>query len=67
MELNAGKCFVLNITRKYIRSNNAYNLHDSTLQTVESTTYLGVDISNNLIWFPHIDKVVKMVIGLLVL
>ena len=59
MEFNAGKCFVLNITRKRIRSNNTYNLHNTTLQTVESTTYLGVEISNNLNWSPHIDKVVK--------
>jgi hypothetical protein len=59
MEFNPGKCFVLNITRKRNRMYNSYLLNNTDLQTVETTTYLGIEISNTLNWSPHIDKVAK--------
>ena len=59
MEFNPGKCFVLNITRKRNRLRNSYRLHSTELQTVETTSYLGIEISNTLNWSPHIDKVTK--------
>ena len=59
MEFNPDKCFVLNITRKRKPSLNKYNLHNTQLQTVNTTTYLGVEISNDLRWSHHIDKITK--------
>ena len=59
MEFNPDKCFVLNITRKRKPSLNTYNLHHTQLQTVNTTTYLGVEISNDLRWSHHIDKITK--------
>ena len=34
-------------------------MKNTLLQTVDSTTYLGVEISNDLKWSRHIDKTVK--------
>ena len=59
MEFNADKCFILNITRKRHPMLNKYQLHDTILQTVKTATYLGIEISNDLRWTPHIDKVAK--------
>ena len=59
MEFNPDKCFVLNITRKRKPSLNTYNLRHTQLQTVNTTTYLGVEISNDLRWSHHIDKITK--------
>ena len=59
MEFNPDKCFVLNITRKRKPSLNTYNLHHTQLQTVITTTCLGVEISNDLQWPHHIDKITK--------
>ena len=59
MKDNAGKCFILNITRKRNPKLNKYYLHNTVLQTVKNTTYLGIEISNDLSWTPHIDKITK--------
>ena len=59
MEFNPDKCFVLNITRKRKPSKNTYTLKNQTLQTVKTTTYLGVEISDDLSWSPHINKITK--------
>ena len=59
MEFNPEKCFVLNITRKRTPSKNKYSLKNQILQTVKTTTYLGVEISDDLSWSPHISNVTK--------
>ena len=59
MEFNADKCFVLNISKKRQPKLNEYYLKNTLLQTVDSTTYLGVEISKDLKWSRHIDKTVK--------
>ena len=59
MEFNADKCFILNITRKRDPILKKYYLHNIVLQTVKTTTYLGIEISNDLRWTPHIDKITK--------
>ena len=51
IEFNAGKCFILNITRKRNPPLIIYDLHGTALQTVSTTTYLN----NDLRWTPHID------------
>ena len=57
MSFNPEKCFVLRIpaSRSPIISN--YTLGNSTLQETSSHSYLGVDISNNLKWDTHIDRI----------
>ena len=59
MNFNADKCFVLNMSRKRKPLKNSYHLKDSLLQTVKTTTYLGIEISNDLNWTPHINKITK--------
>ena len=49
----------MNITRKRTPSKNKYSLKNQVLQTVKATTYLGVEISDDLSWSPHICKVTK--------
>ena len=56
MDFNPDKCFVLNITRKKYPMLNKYTLKNVTLQTVKTTTYLGIEISNDLRWSPQIEK-----------
>ena len=58
MDFNAEKCFVLNITRKHNPSKNKYILKGQVLQTVKTTTYLDVEISD-LSWSPHVSKITK--------
>ena len=56
MSFNPSKCQVLHITRAI---QTRYILHGTVLESVPSTKYLGVTISDNLSWTPHIDSVSK--------
>ena len=38
---------------------NTYRLKNTLLETVKTTKYLGIEISNNLNWTPHIEKVTQ--------
>ena len=60
MSFNPDKCEVLRITnkRKGIIASE-YSIHGSVLRTVESAKYLGVTISRNLSWKPHINSIIK--------
>ena len=42
-------------SRKPIASE--YELHGQVLETVTSAKYLGVDLSSNMSWGPHIDRI----------
>ena len=59
MDFNPDKCFVLNVTRKRSPVKNTYNFKGQLLQAVKTTTYLGVVLSDDLSWTPHINKVIK--------
>ena len=56
MSFNPDKCNTISITRKRNRINHQYTLHSKTLENVDSATYLGVELSNDLTWSKHINK-----------
>ncbi|EFA09338.1 hypothetical protein TcasGA2_TC001664 [Tribolium castaneum] len=57
MPLNFDKCVVLHIGRK--NPQYLYQLHGSTLVKVKSHVDLGLEISSDLSWTRHINRVVK--------
>ena len=59
MSFNSSKCQVLHITRAKCPIQIRYILHGTVLESVPSAKYLGVTISDNLSWTPHIDSVSK--------
>ena len=57
INFNAEKCFVLRFThtrQPYILTNT---MNNNELLETTSHTYLGVDLSNSLIWNSHIDRI----------
>ena len=59
MAFNPLQCEVMHITRSKSPINNSNRIHDKTLRAVRVATHLRVDISNNLSWNPHINKIVN--------
>ena len=57
MELNPSKCQVIRVTTSRTPFNTEYILHGQVLEVVTSARYLGVDISSNLSWNTHVDRV----------
>lgn len=57
MEFSTSKCKVLNMYKKIVKSQWAYNLNFSILDLVTQTTDLGITITNNLFWSNHIDEI----------
>ena len=60
MKFNPSKCNILR-TRQGLKGtlNRFYQLHGEILAEVPTAKYLGVNISNNLSWTPHVDYFVK--------
>ena len=58
MEFNPSKCQVVQVTgsRNPI-SASLYRLHGEILETVSCAKYLGVDITSNLSWGSHVDRI----------
>ena len=50
--------FYRDISRRRKPLLDNYTLKDTVLQLIDSTTYLGVEISKDLSWARHIDKTV---------
>ncbi|MEW8546480.1 MAG: reverse transcriptase domain-containing protein [Candidatus Thiodiazotropha sp.] len=51
------KCTVIRVcTNSRFRRNTAYKLHNHTLETVNCSKYLGVNISEDLSWKKHLQK-----------
>ena len=56
MSFNPSKCHVMHMTRKKKPILKDYTLKGETLETVESATYLGIELSSDLSWNKHITK-----------
>jgi ribonuclease P/MRP protein subunit RPP40 len=59
MEFNASKCYILSVRPK---TTHYYQLNKIMLKEVPSSPYLGVLISSDLKWRPHINKIYKKAI-----
>ena len=57
MEFNSSKCQVIRVTTSRTPFNTEYILHGQVLEVVTSARYLGVDISSNLSWNTHVNRV----------
>ena len=57
MEFNTSKWQVVHVTGYKKHINAAYKLHGVILETVTCARYLRVDISSNLSWGSHIDRI----------
>ena len=65
MEFNPGKCQVLHITRARTPIQTPYTMHNQVLESVSSARYFGVDLSVNLNFNTHINRITSMQINLL--
>lgn len=57
MELNISKCKVMHVSRSAC-SHPTYYLNDIPLQSTTSYKYLGIHITSNLSWAPHIEQTI---------
>ena len=57
MEFNPSKCQVLHITRSRNPIRYNYTMHGQTRESVENSRYLGVDISSDLGFSHHINRI----------
>ena len=53
---NLDKCNIMIVIRKRNKIIHKYKLHEHALERVNSTTYLGVELSENPTWNRHIAK-----------
>ena len=57
MKFNPEKCYVIHVTKKKIPFKFNYKLHNHILQPVDNSKHLGLTISNDLDWGPHINNI----------
>jgi len=57
MKFNETKCYIMSIHRRKTPSHFSYSLNDHPLENVHENPYLGIQISDNLKWSSHIDKI----------
>ena len=59
MNFHPEKCQLLRVTKKHIISKFDYTIHGVCMENVKCAKYLGVTISNDLSWTPHITEICK--------
>ncbi len=57
MRFNASKCQVMRISRSRTPYERYYKLCNEILDQVDKTKYLGVTISDELSWSPHVENI----------
>ena len=57
MAFNAQKCYVMRISHARSPHQFTYTLNNTILQETSNHPYLGVDISNDMSWNSHIDRI----------
>ena len=57
MAFHPDKCSVLSVTNKKQPIQHNYILHNHTLESVSSATYLGITVQSNLKWDKHINDI----------
>ena len=58
MQFHPEKCTLKRSTNPMLKRETSYSLHGHTLVTKDSSKYVGVTISQDLSWKPHIDATV---------
>ena len=59
MDFNPSKCEVITISNKRNCIAFPYTIHNETLKKTDCAKYLGVNITSNLSWSTHVDKICK--------
>ena len=59
MEFNPSKYQVIHVTRSKNPIPTQYTLHNCILESVSSAKYLVVDISSDISWDTHINRISK--------
>jgi hypothetical protein len=59
MSFNADKCFIIIAGTKNTKINYEYKIRNQDLEKVPHSKYLGVALSKNLSWKPHINNITK--------
>ena len=59
MKVNAAKCNIMHISHSQIPHTKFYSLNNQILTEVDQAKYLGVTLSNELSWSPHISNTVS--------
>ena len=57
MDFNLSKCQVLHISKSRHPAQHIYMLHGQVLEAMDHAKYLGVDISKDLSWNTHINRI----------
>jgi hypothetical protein len=59
MSFNADKCFIITAGTKNTKINFEYKIHNQDLEKVPHSKYLGVTLSKNLSWKPHVNNITE--------
>ena len=57
MEFNPSKCKDIRVTRRRTPFKFQYKLHGKVLETVDTTQYLGINLSHDLRWNDHVNAI----------
>jgi hypothetical protein len=59
MTFHPAKCYILRVNRKKNPIITNYEMLGQQLETVHQYPYLGVELSEDLAWEPHINKAIS--------